>query len=218
MLRLRSAAPSIQDKCTVLNLERFVVQNTKSNFYCMQQPASDIEAASASQEPCDDSVRHIDASKLPPALLCVQRHAARVDRLSLLVFSASFVLVFGSLSLWHARRAKGGGGGDAGYAVADPDSCGSDEDRVFNAFEFAVARGAYIHYNVTTRLFPLPGGPAGATVRGLAARGEIREGATLFAVPPKLFMSLAALSRDPALRDVYNATPQLHDGFGGLAL
>ena len=143
------------------------------------------------------------------------RAASRLDRLSLLIFSASFVFVFGTLSLW--RRGFRHDGTVDGYAVADPESCGSDEDRVFNAFEFAVARGAYIHYNVTTGLFPLPGG-SGGVVRGLAARGAIREGETLFAVPPKLFMSLAALSRDPALHDVYNATPQLHDGFGGLAL
>jgi hypothetical protein len=139
---------------------------------------------------------------------------SRIDRLSLLAFSTSFVFILGSLSIWHAR----GGKAFAGYAVTDPDSCGSDEDRVFNAFEFAVARGAFIHYNVTTGLFPIPGGAPGATVRGLAARGDIRDGATLFAVPPALFMSLAALSRDPALGGVYNETPQLHDGFGGLAL
>jgi hypothetical protein len=141
-----------------------------------------------------------------------------VDRLALLVFSATFVLVFGVLSLWKRSSASSPRSDSYGYAVVDSDSCGSDEDRVYNAFEWAVARGAYIHYNVSTAVFPIPGATDGATVRGLSARGTIHAGEALFAVPERLFMSLAALSRDPALRDVYNATPQLHDGFGGLAL
>jgi len=58
-----------------------------------------------------------------------------------------------------------------GYAVAESETCGSDDERILRVFEWAKKRGTHIHKNLSTGSFPIPGsGDPPKMVRGLMAQ------------------------------------------------
>jgi len=67
----------------------------------------------------------------------------------------------------------------------------------------------------------MPGAPPGtpdAEVRGLRAKGFIKEGNVLFAIPDNLTLHVEKLGQHHLLAPVYQEVPQLHDDIGGLAV
>lgn len=81
-----------------------------------------------------------------------------------------------------------------------------------------------MHPNVSVGTFPLsslPGAPPGTPdveVRGLRAKGFIKQGHVLFAIPDNLTLHVEKLEQHYMLAPVYKKVPQLHDDIGGLAI
>ncbi|EKX43186.1 hypothetical protein GUITHDRAFT_110913 [Guillardia theta CCMP2712] len=88
-----------------------------------------------------------------------------------------------------------------GYALVDPDDCGTDTERVINVFRWAKKHGAFIHPNITTKMFPIPGKP-------LLSRS----------LTFSLDLSDSKIKHHHVLGQVYNDTIQLHDAIGALAV
>jgi hypothetical protein len=88
----------------------------------------------------------------------------------------------------------------------------------------ARTHGGYVHPNVSVGSFPLsslPGAPPGTPdveIRGLRAKGFIKQGNVLFAIPDNLTLHVEKLEQHHLLAPVYAEVPQLHDDIGGLAI
>mmetsp|Transcript_18860 Transcript_18860/g.38367 ORF Transcript_18860/g.38367 Transcript_18860/m.38367 type:complete len:451 (+) Transcript_18860:130-1482(+) len=124
------------------------------------------------------------------------------------------VVSFAALSL---NRGRSRSPFPLGYAVAEPETCGNDEERVVNVLRWAVANGAHIHPNISTGLFDIPGKP-GVKIRGVLATGKVREREKIFSVPTNLLLNIQKMEKHHWLGPIYAETPQLHDSIGGLAL
>ena len=94
-----------------------------------------------------------------------------------------------------------------------------DPDHFRGRVSRARSHGAYVHPNVSVGTFALssmPGAPPGTPdtkVRGLLAKGFIKEGNVLFAIPDNLTLHVEKLGQHHLLAPVYQEVPQLHDGW-----
>jgi len=185
--------------------------------------------------PASDEIAFEQAPQHPPAPqdtggLNVGRPYSKRRRRLALALLVLVVVAVGTVTMeheleWQARKQ----GADlrvklVGYPVMDPESCGSEDERVLSVFKWAKDNGAYIHPNVSLGFFSLaslPGAPPDTpdiTIRGLRATGDIKQGHALFAVPETLLLHVRRLATHHMLGDIYKRVPQLHDDIGGLAV
>ena len=100
---------------------------------------------------------------------------------------------------------------ESGYAVIDPEECGSENQKHERVFEWVRSHGGWVHPNLSIGTFPLPNGEA---VRGMMAMGDLEEAEDIARVPAHLLLNLELVRRDPLFGSIYNSTPELHDGMG----
>jgi hypothetical protein len=216
-------------RISLLRLHAFRIALVRGLSWCSDVIGDLAPQHHVMRRPCTAAPQHPPAPQDTGGLNVGRPYSKRRRRLALALLVLVVVAV-GTVTMeheleWQARKQ----GADlrvklVGYPVMDPESCGSEDERVLSVFKWAKDNGAYIHPNVSLGFFSLaslPGAPPDTpdiTIRGLRATGDIKQGHALFAVPETLLLHVRRLATHHTLGDIYKRVPQLHDDIGGLAV